>query len=113
MCDSLLTVLQTSDKSYQLLDSAAGAIQATFSSSEVVSILSIESCANVLLFLCRAANEGFLFNAQDSTVQSFVEIVSEFTSKADTNTTFYSISSEAFANLVEGIKSLITAGKLG
>jgi hypothetical protein len=112
MCDSLLAVLKASDKSYQLLDSVVGAIQASFSPSEVVSTLSIESCANVLLLLCKTASEGYLVGAQDSTTQSLIETVSAFTATADTNTTFYSISSEAFAYLVEGMKLLITAGTL-
>jgi hypothetical protein len=111
MCDSLLAVLKASDKSYQLLDAVVGAIKASFSPTEVISSLSIESCALVLFFLCDMTSEGFIVGTQDSTVLSLLETVSAFTFTADSNTSFYSIASRAYSSLEEGIRILITGGK--
>lgn len=106
MCNTLQSVLNTSDPSSDLIESITGSMLSTFNPSEVTSVSGTLSCQNALKSVVEGAKNGYLKASSTLAVQNLVSTISNFikvgNSSALSNTT---------SGVVEGMLTSMVSGQ--
>jgi hypothetical protein len=118
MCSALLAASKLQDSSAQLLDNMVSSLFEAYDPYEVLSSSAIENCEDLLSYLAAVAGDGYIASAESSTIQAFMDVISEFVASTQVSSgrrlstsNISSVASDALSELTTGLITGLLPGE--